>query len=154
VDSEKCNFCGICDLLCPFGAIEATVDGEHALSVLDSESFPKIVRDIRIRADRCDPGCTLCVDACPLNIVEVKHPEPGAMRPELVIDEEKCNLCGLCTELSDSINIMDNRLQSKGDYDEYDLSVEVCPQDALSTNEVPKKPSINVVEERCPTCKW
>ena len=154
VDLQKCNFCGICDLLCPFGAVKVSVDGQHALSVVDSESFPKIVRDIRIRADRCDPGCTLCVDACPLNIVEVKHPKPGATRLELVVDEEKCNLCGICTELSDSVKIADNRLQGKGGYDEYCLCVELCPQGALGVKQVPREPSINVVEERCPTCRW
>jgi len=154
VDPQKCNFCGVCDLLCPFGAVKVTVDGRHALSVVDSQSFPRIIRDIRIRADKCDPGCTLCVDACPLGIVEVKHPKPGATRLELVVDEEKCNLCGLCTELSDSLKIVDNRLQHSRDCDEYDLCVEVCPQGALSAREVPEEPSIRVVEEQCPTCRW
>jgi len=154
VDPQKCNFCGVCDLLCPFGAVKVTVDGRHALSVVDSQSFPRIIRDIRIRADKCDPGCTLCVDACPLGIVEVKHPKPGATRLELVVDQEKCNLCGLCTELSDSVKIVDNRLQLNGDYDECDVCVEVCPQGALSVREAPEEPSIRVVEEQCPTCRW
>jgi len=154
VDSQKCNFCGICDILCPFGAVKVAVNDEHILSVLDSESFPKLIRDLKIMPSKCDPGCTLCVDACPLSIVEVRHPKPGATRPELVINEEKCNLCGLCSEVSDSVKIVDNKLQPNGDYDEDDLCVEVCPQGALSVKMAPEQPSIKILEERCPTCKW
>src|SRR4030066_2351137 len=47
VDLTKCNFCGICDVLCPYGAIKLTIDGKHMLSVVEKESFPSLVRDIR-----------------------------------------------------------------------------------------------------------
>ena len=42
IDLAKCNFCGICDVTCPYGAIKVTLNGEHDLSILAKESYPQL----------------------------------------------------------------------------------------------------------------
>jgi 4Fe-4S ferredoxin len=71
IDLEKCNFCGICDVSCPYGAIKLTLNGEHALSVLDKESFPKLIRDINVDTRQCPKDCVECEDACPLSLIKI-----------------------------------------------------------------------------------
>ena len=53
IDLAKCNFCGVCDVACPYGAIKVTLNDEHALSVLDKESFPQLIRDIKVDTRQC-----------------------------------------------------------------------------------------------------
>ena len=60
IEFEKCNFCGICDVLCPFGAIRVTVNGEHLLSVVEKESFPQLIRDIKVDSTKCPVDCKEC----------------------------------------------------------------------------------------------
>ena len=57
IDLEKCNFCGICDVACPYGAIKLTLNGERVLSVLDKESFPELIRDIKVDTRQCPKDC-------------------------------------------------------------------------------------------------
>jgi len=71
IDLAKCNFCGICDVSCPYGAIKFTLNGEHALSVLEKESFPELIRDIKVDTRQCPKDCVECEDACPLNLIKV-----------------------------------------------------------------------------------
>src|SRR3989304_9663020 len=53
IDLAKCNFCGVCDVACPYGAIKVTLNDEHALSVLDKESFPQLTRNIKVNTHHC-----------------------------------------------------------------------------------------------------
>ena len=71
IDLEKCNFCGICDVSCPYGAIKLMVNGEHALSVLDKESFPELIRDIKVDTHKCPSDCVECETACPLSLIRI-----------------------------------------------------------------------------------
>jgi 4Fe-4S ferredoxin len=71
IDLAKCNFCGICDVSCPYGAIKFTLNGEHALSVIDKESFPELIRDIKVDTRQCPKDCVECEDACPLSLIKV-----------------------------------------------------------------------------------
>jgi len=71
IDLAKCNFCGICDVSCPYGAIKLTLNGEHALSVVDKESFPVLVREIKADTRQCPKDCVECEEACPLNLIRV-----------------------------------------------------------------------------------
>jgi len=48
IDLAKCNFCGICDITCPYGAIKLTLNGSHNLSVLEKGNYPEIIRDIKV----------------------------------------------------------------------------------------------------------
>jgi 4Fe-4S ferredoxin len=112
VDLAKCNFCAICDVLCPYGAMKVTVDGKHALSVVEKESFPKLVRNVQVNPTRLLENVVQCEDACPLglikttlhsadgriveNLSELTEAEKQGMRADVNIDEEHCPCCGLC----------------------------------------------------------
>ena len=71
IDLEKCNFCGICDVSCPYGAIKLTLNGEHVLSVLDKESFPELIRDIKVDTRQCPKDCVEYEAACPLSLIKI-----------------------------------------------------------------------------------
>jgi 4Fe-4S ferredoxin len=71
IDLTKCNFCGVCDLTCPYGAIKVTLNGVHDLSILAKESYPQLVRDIKVDSHQCDKECTECETACPLALIKV-----------------------------------------------------------------------------------
>jgi 4Fe-4S ferredoxin len=73
VDLAKCNFCGICDVTCPYGAIKVTLNGNHYLSVLEKDSYPQLVRDIKVDTAQCPKECVECENACPLSLITVSR---------------------------------------------------------------------------------
>jgi 4Fe-4S ferredoxin len=73
IDLAKCNFCGICDVLCPYGAIKLAIDGKHMLSVVEKESFPSLVRDIRPDPTKFPIDPRTRKDACPLGLITVSY---------------------------------------------------------------------------------
>jgi 4Fe-4S ferredoxin len=112
IDLEKCNFCGICDVSCPYGAIKFTLNGEHVLSVLDKESFPELIRDIKVDTHQCPKDCVECEDACPLSLIKITRvgydgkpvedvaslPASQRKRVQINIDIQKeyCPTCRVC----------------------------------------------------------
>jgi 4Fe-4S ferredoxin len=112
VDLSKCNFCGICDITCPYGAIKVTVDGKHVLSVLDKESFPQIIRDIKVDPTKFSPYGNKGKDLCPLNLIRVHfltadgrpvenigflgESERRGITANVEVDKEHCPCCGMC----------------------------------------------------------
>jgi 4Fe-4S ferredoxin len=112
VDLAKCNFCGICDVACPYGAIKVTLNGEHALSVLEKESFPQLIRDIRVDTRQCPKDCVQCEEACPLGLIKISRltfdgkpvENVEALTPSqrkhvqvnLNIQKEYCPTCRVC----------------------------------------------------------
>ncbi|MCX6643726.1 MAG: 4Fe-4S dicluster domain-containing protein [Candidatus Bathyarchaeota archaeon] len=71
IDLTKCNFCGICDVTCPHGAIKVTLNGAHDLSILAKESYPQLVRDIKVDTHQCQKECVECETACPLSLIKI-----------------------------------------------------------------------------------
>ena len=112
IDLAKCNFCGICDVSCPYGAIKLTLNGEHALLVLDKESFPQLTRDIKADTRQCPKDCVECENACPLNLIKINRltydGKPVAniesltpsqrkhVQVNLAIQKEYCPTCRVC----------------------------------------------------------
>jgi len=112
IDLSKCNFCGICDILCPYGAISVTIDGKHLLSVLDKESFPQMIRDIKADARKFPVDREKGEDICPRELIKVNFStadgktvdDPGslneseqhALRVNVEVDKEHCPCCGIC----------------------------------------------------------
>jgi 4Fe-4S ferredoxin len=89
IDLSKCNFCGICDVLCPYGVIKVTVNGKHLLSVVEKESFPQLVRNVKANADRFPTDQKKAEEACPLDLIKVS--EKG-----VEVDLEHCPCCRVC----------------------------------------------------------
>ena len=112
IDLKKCNFCGICDILCPYGAIEVTVNGEHILSVVEKESFPELIRDIQVNTSRCPVDCVECEEACPLDLIKITQltadgkpvenigslaeKEKKGLQIKIDIEKERCPCCRIC----------------------------------------------------------
>jgi 4Fe-4S ferredoxin len=112
IDLEKCIFCGICDATCPYGAIRFTLNGEHIVSVLDKESYPEMIRDIKVDTRQCPKDCVKCEDACPLSLIRITRidfdgkkvedvaslPETQRKRVQLNLDINKkyCPTCRVC----------------------------------------------------------
>lgn len=110
IDLAKCNFCAICDVLCPYGAIRVTSNGKHTLSVVEKESFPELIRDITVNADKCPTNLNQYADVCPLGLIKatILASDEGQVentqalstkvRPKVKVDVEKeyCPCCGVC----------------------------------------------------------
>jgi 4Fe-4S ferredoxin len=140
VDLSKCNFCGICDILCPYGAIRATVDGKHLLSVLEKESFPQMLRDIKADGTKFPADREKSEDACPMDLIKVSfsttdgksvedpgslsEPEQRALKVDVEVDEEHCPCCGIC-EAKLPQGAMSVRKLFSG---KLDIISEKCPQ--------------------------
>lgn len=155
IDPAKCNFCGICDVLCPFGAVRVNTDGKHAIPVLEKESFPQLLREIRVDMDKCERGCIDCAVACPLQIITV-----CPMKPEVIVDKDLCPACGwcevVCTEYhTDAIRVEPifygtikiNTEKCPGGCRDC---VDGCPVDAIGVGEDGK---VEVDERFCVYCK-
>ncbi len=112
IDLAKCNFCGICDVACPYGAMKLTFNGEHALSVLEKESFPQLIRDIQVDTRGCPKDCMECEEVCPLGLIKISRftydgkpvEDVNALTPSqrnhvqlsLGIQKEYCPTCRVC----------------------------------------------------------
>jgi 4Fe-4S ferredoxin len=112
IDLAKCNFCGICDVSCPYGAIKVTLNGEHALSVLSKESYPELIRDIKVDTRHCPKECVECEEACPLGLIKLskltfdgkpvenlENLSPSQrqhVQVNLAIQKEYCPTCRVC----------------------------------------------------------
>ncbi len=112
VDLAKCNFCGICDITCPYGAIRVTLNGQHAPSVIEKESYPELVRDIKVDTRNCPKECVECETTCPLGLIKVSKltfdgkpvQDLAALTPSeqrhvqvnLAIQKEYCPTCRVC----------------------------------------------------------
>jgi len=112
IDLAKCNFCGICDVACPYGALKLTLNGEHALAVLEKESFPQLIRDIKVNTHQCPKECVECETACPLGLIKLTKTtyngkpveDLEALSPSqrkhvqvnLAVQKEYCPTCRVC----------------------------------------------------------
>lgn len=93
VDEQKCQYCGICNTLCPFGALKVRVNGEHVISVVNTDSFPQLVREIEVDTTKCDLDCVECEKACPLELIKVTVRTPdGKEVPSTASKSNKENL--------------------------------------------------------------
>jgi 4Fe-4S ferredoxin len=112
VDLEKCHYCGICNSICPFGAIKVLIDGKNILSVVEKESFPELIREIKVDPTKCDSSCIDYEKACPLNLITITFHSPDGkeiknvkelspeekrnLQAEIHIKTENCPCCRLC----------------------------------------------------------
>jgi 4Fe-4S ferredoxin len=112
IDLTKCNFCGICDVTCPYGAIRVTLNGEHKPSVVEKESYPELIRDIKVDTRPCPKECDECENTCPLGLIKVTRltfdgkpvedlnamtqTERKHVHLNLAVQKEYCPTCRVC----------------------------------------------------------
>lgn len=112
IDLAKCNFCGICDIMCPYGALKFTLNGGHDLSVVSKESYPELVRDIKVDTKHCPKECTECENVCPLGLISavkvgfdgraitnfesLTPSQKERVQINLSINKERCPTCRVC----------------------------------------------------------
>lgn len=92
---DKCNFCGVCSEICIFGAFKQSVNGRDFIPVLESESFPKIIHDVKVDESKCPPGCKICEEACPLHLIKVEFDSDGKVI-KVNVNSEDCPGCRIC----------------------------------------------------------
>jgi 4Fe-4S ferredoxin len=147
IDLAKCNFCGICDVSCPYGAINVTIDGKHLLSVLEKQSFPQLVRDIKVDAHRFPLDRRKSEDVCPLKLIKVSFStadgktvdppsvsEPERQRLDVNVDvkKERCPCCGICeVKLPDGAIHVRKFLSGK-----LSINAAKCPEDCTDCMDV------------------
>jgi len=174
IDLAKCNFCGVCDITCPYGAIKLTLNGEHVLSVVDKESFPQLIRDIKADTRHCPKDCVECQDVCPLNLITISKTtydgkpvtDLEALSPSqrkhvqinLDIKKEYCPTCRVC-ELKCAPGVIRVRkfMEGKITIDQSKCPegcqdcLDVCPiRGALVLSEADNK--VHVTEAFCDYC--
>jgi len=109
ISEEKCHYCGMCEAVCPFGALTTKIDGKHMVSVVNTESFPKIIRDIKVDEIKCGTECLEIEESCPLDHIKVSVCNPDGkevadatskskkkLKVKVEIDKESCPCCRLC----------------------------------------------------------
>jgi 4Fe-4S ferredoxin len=112
INAQKCSYCGMCEPLCPFGALQVRVNNEHIVPVVEKATFPNLIREIEVDASKCDIGCVDCEKACPLNLVKVTaltldgqelkpedakaNPEKHGLKVKVDIKKDLCPCCRLC----------------------------------------------------------
>jgi 4Fe-4S ferredoxin len=112
INQQKCTYCGMCEPICPFDAIRVEVNGEHLVSVVEKESFPKLVHEIEVDPSKCNLECVECEKACPLNLIKVtlltpegtpvpreelnSHKNKDDLKVKVDIQKEQSPCCRLC----------------------------------------------------------
>jgi len=157
---EKCHYCGICEAMCLFGALSLEINREHIIPVVENESFPKLVRKIKIDENKCGLECLEIQEPCPLGIIKISPKISNEKKVSIKIDVDSCPCCGLCETKfpADAIRVekifsgtlgIDNEKCPTGCHD----CVDVCPIPGvlkLSDGEVQVKESNCVY---CGVCK-
>jgi 4Fe-4S ferredoxin len=89
IDTEKCNFCGICARFC------------DAFILLEREPTPENpvpFEQLLVDEDNCD-YCVLCQDICPEEAIKVTGERPceaPKVEGKVTVDELKCTQCARC----------------------------------------------------------
>ncbi len=97
INKEKCTYCGICEAICPFGAVTTRINGEHVIPVVESDSFPQLIREITVDETKCGLEYTEIEEACPLDLIKVSvKAKDGKDKVTVEIDKESCPCCRLC----------------------------------------------------------
>lgn len=112
INQQKCTYCGMCEPICPFDAIRIDVNEQHLVSVVEKESFPKLIHEIEVDPSKCSLECVECEKACPLNLIKVtlltsegrpiprwelkSHDNKSDMKVKVDIQKEQSPCCRLC----------------------------------------------------------
>ena len=112
INPQKCSYCGICETICPFDAIRIKINDQHLVSVVEKESFPRLIHQIEVDTTKCTLDCVECEKACPLNLIKVhlltpdgkqisreessSHSNKNDLKVQVDIKKEQSPCCRLC----------------------------------------------------------
>ena len=154
VNPEKCVFCGICEVLCPFGAIKNYVNDQHVIPVVETGSFPGIVRRIQFNLSRCSV-CSRHPQWCPLGILRVNvwflYIEDKSLCPCCKKCEKGCPGCKLCDGVINISKIFEGtvKINQKKCPDGCKDCLDACPVNATYLDQ---KGKVDVEEKFCVFC--
>ena len=157
INEEKCNFCGMCDAICPFGALTVQINGEHVRPVVESESFPELVRNINIDQSRCNVKCKELEEVCPLDLIQVSVLTPDGkevpdmskvtnkenLQVKVEIDKDSCPCCRLCeTKVPNSVVHVEKMFNGN-----LKINQEKCPEGCSDCVDVCPIPGVLVLSD-------
>ncbi|MEM1562438.1 MAG: 4Fe-4S binding protein [Candidatus Bathyarchaeia archaeon] len=101
INPKLCVFCGVCEVLCPFGAIKIYINGKRSNPVLEKGCLSEVIREIKIDVETCrrvNLLCDrLCVAVCPLNLLYFNGFSVS------ISDVSKCPTCKWCENACRSV---------------------------------------------------
>ena len=170
VNHTRCIFCGICFAFCPLNAFRFIIDGFE----LRKEHTPAYLRGEVKKLENC-VNCAICYKVCPTNAIErrVKLRREDIpirnedVRGKIIIDEEKCKLCGICVEFCQAFKAVEGGglkpyeriLVDEGLCDYCKLCEDICPNGAIEVegkrvveDKLPEIAEVVIDEERCIFC--
>jgi len=158
IAEHLCDYHAICAVVCPYNAIRISINDNYELPSVVKEVFPVLIRDIQVDNATCPHDCTVCADACPLNLIEVYPGE--AASPEVIIDGEHCPTCLICEQECPQNNIrmtqfvegsirIDNALCPDG----CQRCLDVCPVSAIVKDDQQQMLAKDINCYYCGACK-
>ncbi len=177
IDHLKCAYCGICYSFCPFNAYEFYIDGKK----VDKSDLPLSPVMYTYKYDNCKE-CTLCYKVCPTNAItrkifvtrqDIEEKNEG-IEGKIVIDRDKCNLCGICAEFCEVFRMVEKEvtpddimpysdiLLDETSCDYCKLCEEICPEEAIRVEggkkisyQLPEKiAEISIDQDLCSHCAY
>lgn len=161
INETKCNYCGICEAICPFGALKLKINGKRIIPVVKTESFPQLIREINIDETKCGVECLEIEDTCPLDLIKIDtyYKDDGTEKNgvKINIEKEYCPGCRICEK-----KFPENAIHvEKMFYGNLRINKEKCPEgchDCVDTCPIPgvltisKKGDIEINEFNCVYC--
>ncbi len=181
IDHTRCSFCGMCAAFCPVRSIRMTANDKD---ILELPAFPHLDTNVTFN-DKCLP-CLICKKSCPEEAISVEFsfPSKEKLMPfkqgktgEIIVDMEKCTLCGACAQLcgafiftdkkakADDLMPFGNLIVDKTKCDYCGICVPFCPEKAISVKGDFKEEeiqamnpritgTIKVDNDKCTRCGW
>jgi 4Fe-4S ferredoxin len=178
IDHLKCAYCGICYSFCPFNAFDFLINEKR----VDKSSLVLSPVMYTYKYDECRE-CTLCYKACPTNAItrkvflkreDIPEKNEEDVTGKVVIDREKCNLCGICAEFCKVFRMIEKEVKpddvlpysdiliDEESCDYCKLCEEICPERAIKieggrriTFKLPEKiAEITVDQGLCSHCSY
>jgi 4Fe-4S ferredoxin len=142
LDPKTCSYCGTCQFMCPWTAISLMKNGEKVamedLDLVQKKALPELIiklkdckegipkarsyleGNLEITTENCPGGCNTCIDVCPTGALSVeKSDQPWEKGRKIIVDEDKCILCGVCTNscpVPNAIHLNITNVNFKGEF--------------------------------------